>query len=226
MNIIDLKSIKKDYRNKKRIITSALRGLDLRIEEGEFVAIMGRSGSGKSTLMNIIGLLDSDFEGEYSFKSKNVKNLSGNKLSELRGKEIGFVFQQFNLLKKTDVLHNVLLPTVYRSSRGDNKRAESLIEKVGLKDKIHNKSNELSVGQIQRVAIARALMMDPSVILADEPTGNLDTKTAVEVMDLMIGLNKEGKTLVIITHEEDIAAYANRIVQLKDGQIEKEGKKR
>lgn len=226
MNIIDLKSIKKDYRNKKNVITRALRGLDLCVKEGEFVAIMGRSGSGKSTLMNIIGLLDSDFEGEYSFKSKDVKNLSGNKLSELRGREIGFVFQQFNLLKKADVLHNVLLPTVYRSSGGDKKRAESLINKVGLKDKIRNKSNELSVGQIQRVAIARALMMNPSVILADEPTGNLDTKTAMEVMDLMIGLNKEGKTLVIITHEQDIAAYANRIVLLKDGLIDKGGKRR
>ncbi|MBU0708487.1 ABC transporter ATP-binding protein [Patescibacteria group bacterium] len=226
MNIIDLKSIKKDYRNKKNVITRALRGLDLCVKEGEFVAIMGRSGSGKSTLMNIIGLLDSNFEGEYSFKSKDVKNLSGNKLSELRGREIGFVFQQFNLLKKADVLHNVLLPTVYRSSGGDKKRAESLINKVGLKDKIRNKSNELSVGQIQRVAIARALMMNPSVILADEPTGNLDTKTAMEVMDLMIGLNKEGKTLVIITHEQDIAAYANRIVLLKDGLIDKGGKRR
>ena len=196
--------------------------MDLSIEEGEFVAIMGRSGSGKSTMMNIIGLLDRNFEGEYKLAGKKVSKLSENETAGIRSKRIGFVFQQFNLLKKTSVLENVLLPTIYSPSPGDEVRAINILKAVGLGDRIQNKSNQLSGGQIQRVAIARALVMNPAIILADEPTGNLDSKTAHEVMTLLQHVNKQGKTIILITHEEDIAAYADRKIVLLDGEIEEQ----
>lgn len=217
--VIELKDIVKTY-GKGSAQVHALNKVDITIEEGEFVAIMGRSGSGKSTIMNIVGLLDRHFEGTYKLSGKKVSQLSENETADIRSKEIGFVFQQFNLLKKTSVLENVLLPAIYSPSADDELRAIEIIKSVGLGDRIHNKSNQLSGGQIQRVAIARALVMSPSIILADEPTGNLDSSTAHDVMSLLQDINKEGKTIILITHEEDIAAYADRKIVLLDGKVE------
>lgn len=221
--VIELRDIKKTYRTSAGIETRALRGIDLTINEGDFVAIMGASGSGKSSLMSIIGLLDKHFEGTYKLDGQNVAELSDSKLSELRSASIGFIFQQFNLLKRTTVLENVLLPTTYKSSVDDEIRALNAIKQVGLEKYIDNHTNQLSGGQMQRVAIARALMMDPSILLADEPTGNLDHKTAHEIMELFAHINKQGTTIVLITHEDDIAAYAKQRYELYDGQFKKGG---
>lgn len=220
-DIIELKNIKKVYRAAGGD-TEALRGVDLNIKKGEFLAIMGPSGSGKSTMMNILGLLDTPTSGKYILNNKDVSKLNEKELAKIRNKEIGFVFQQFNLLSRTTVLDNVLLPTVYGNIPDPKTKAESLINMVGLKKWSDHKSNELSGGQIQRVAIARALMMDPSIILADEPTGNLDTKRSMEIMKLFKKINQEGSTIVLITHEGYLAKYASRIIHLQDGNIIKE----
>lgn len=222
--VIRLDNIKKTYESSGGTPTLVIKGIDLNIEQGEFVAIMGASGSGKSSLMNIIGLLDRKFEGTYALVNKDVSRLSDNQASEMRNTEIGFVFQQFNLLKRTTVLQNVLLPTTYRSAPGDELRAIEVLKKVGLAEHLNKRSNQLSGGQIQRVAIARALIMNPSYLLADEPTGNLDSKRAHEIMQLFQKIHEQGTTIVLITHEHDIAAYAQRIIHIKDGRIEEENK--
>ena len=202
--------------------THALKDIDLNIQEGEFLAIMGPSGSGKSTLMNILGLLDTPTSGTYMLNDQKVSKLKEKQLASIRNKEIGFVFQQFNLLARTTVLDNVLMPTIYGNIPNPKKKAEDLIEMVGLTKWISHKSNQLSGGQIQRVAIARALMMDPSIILADEPTGNLDTKRSEEIMALFKEINKRGSTIILITHEKYLAQYASRIIHIQDGNIIKE----
>jgi len=204
----------------------ALKGVNFSIIEGEFVSIMGPSGSGKSTVMNIIGALDISTTGDYLLKGKNISNYDNNELAEIRNQEIGFVFQSFNLLPRTTVLENVKRPMMY--ARFDkNKRDKTALEKlrlVGLEDKANNLSNHLSGGQIQRVAIARALVMNPSLILADEPTGNLDSKTASEIMKTLAKMNKKGVTVIVITHEEEIAGFGRRIIKLKDGLISSDKK--
>lgn len=221
--VIELTDIKKTYRTSAGIETNALRGVSLDINEGDFVAIMGASGSGKSSLMSIIGLLDKHFTGTYKLNGDDINELSDNRLSELRSESIGFIFQQFNLLKRTSVLENVMLPTTYRSGPDDEIRALNAIKQVGLEKYINNHTNQLSGGQMQRVAIARALMMNPTILLADEPTGNLDHKTAHEIMDLFTKINQQGTTIVLITHEDDIAAYAKRRYALYDGQFKEGG---
>ncbi|MBU0706760.1 ABC transporter ATP-binding protein [Patescibacteria group bacterium] len=222
MKVIELEGIRKVYEARKGNQTNALQGVDLTIEEGDFVAVMGPSGSGKSTLLHIIGLLDKKYSGEYRLNDKSVINLSENKRADLRNEEIGFVFQRFNLLKRTTVINNILLPTVYRKTKDDLKRALRLIEKVGLNDKAEHRSNELSGGEVQRVAIARALIKDPTILLADEPTGNIDSKTACIIMDLIKKINEEGTTVILITHEENVAKYAKRIIRILDGKIIKD----
>ncbi len=200
----------------------ALRGVDLVINRGEYVAFMGPSGSGKSTLMNILGCLDTPTGGSYILNGHDVSNLSDNELAEIRNKEIGFVFQTFNLLARNTSLDNVALPLVYAgySKKERTERAEKSLTDVGLSDRMDHKPNELSGGQRQRVAIARALVNNPSIILADEPTGNLDTKTSYEIMELMENIHQKGNTVIVVTHEEDIARRAKRIVRLRDGVIE------
>ncbi len=202
----------------------ALRGVSLEIKRNEYVAIMGPSGSGKSTLMNIIGCLDTPTAGLYELNGTNVSEMNDNQLAKIRNKEIGFVFQTFNLLARSDVLHNVELPLIYGGvSSHDRKRmARESIARVGLTDRSHHKPNELSGGQRQRVAIARALVTRPSILLADEPTGNLDTKTGEEIMGLFDILHKEGNTIILVTHEEDIAAHAHRAIRIRDGHIERD----
>lgn len=216
--VIELKGISKIYKTGEED-TVALKGIDLSIEKGEFVAIMGASGSGKSTLMNILGLLDKPSAGSYVLDDKDVSRISSRNQAEIRNQQIGFVFQQFNLLPRTTVLDNVLLPTIYGKTKNNLYRAAQVIEEVGLSDRIKHKSNQLSGGQIQRVAIARALIMDPAIILADEPTGNLDTKKSYEIMELFKKINVQGTTIILITHEEEIARNADRIIRLRDGQI-------
>ncbi len=200
----------------------AIRGINLTIRIGEFVAIMGPSGSGKSTLMNILGALDSSTGGTYKLNGKNISNYTEDQLAEIRNKQIGFVFQTFNLLPRTTVLANVEKPMVYADIPGKERkeRAMKVLELVGIADKANNLSNHISGGQIQRVAVARALAMNPPILLADEPTGNLDTKMAYEIMDFIKKLNDKKHTIILITHENDIAAYSKRTVRLKDGLIE------
>lgn len=217
-NVIELKGIKKVYKTGEED-TVALKGIDLLIEKGEFVAIMGASGSGKSTLMNILGLLDKPSSGSYMLNNNDVSRLSASRQANIRNQQIGFVFQQFNLLARTTVLDNVLLPTIYGKTKNNLARATRIIEEVGLSDRIKHKSNQLSGGQIQRVAIARALIMEPAMILADEPTGNLDSKKSHELMELFTKINEKGTTIIVITHEEEIARYADRIIRLRDGEI-------
>jgi putative ABC transport system ATP-binding protein len=201
---------------------NALNGVSLEVGKNEYVALMGPSGSGKSTLMNMLGCLDSPTSGEYILNGTPVARMSDNELAEVRNKEIGFVFQTFNLLPRSTTLENVALPLVYSGAKKDARdiRAKEVLEQVGLGNRINHKPNELSGGQRQRVAIARALVNKPAIILADEPTGNLDSKTSVEIMGLLDDIHKRGNTIILVTHEEDIAKYAHRIVRLKDGVIE------
>jgi len=218
MNVIEIKNLTKVYKSGEED-TVALGGVDLTVKKGEFMAIMGPSGSGKSTLMHIIGLLDRPTAGSYMLDGNDVSKISKKAQARIRNQEIGFVFQQFNLLTRTSALENVLLPTIYGKVPNAEKKAKKLLEKVGLGDRTNNKTNQLSGGQIQRVAIARALIMDPTIILADEPTGNLDSKRSNEVMKLLQEINKSGATIVLITHEPDVARYAQRIITLRDGKI-------
>ena len=222
--VIEIKNLQKIYNADGKNPTTALREINLSVNKGDFVAIMGRSGSGKSSLMHIIGLLDQHFEGDYLLNGVSVRELSQSKLSDLRSSEIGFVFQQFNLLKRRTVMQNVLLPTVYRPATDDTERAKEAINRVGLENRISHRTNELSGGQIQRVAVARALMMRPSLLLADEPTGNLDTKNTNSIMKLFKEINQQGTTIILITHEEDIAKYAGRTIRIRDGNITEEAK--
>ena len=219
--VIEIKNLQKIYNADGKNPTTALREINLSVNKGDFVAIMGRSGSGKSSLMHIIGLLDQHFEGDYLLNGVSVRELSQSKLSDLRSSEIGFVFQQFNLLKRRTVMQNVLLPTVYRPATDDTERAKDAIKRVGLENRISHRTNELSGGQIQRVAVARALMMRPSLLLADEPTGNLDTKNTNSIMKLFKEINQQGTTIILITHEEDIAKYAGRTIRIRDGILQR-----
>ena len=219
--IIKLEEIKKDYYMGSQAIT-VLKGITLDIFKNEYVALMGPSGSGKSTLMNILGCLDSPTGGKYILNGKDVSKMPDDDLAEVRNSEIGFVFQQFNLLPSLSAAENVALPLIYAgiSKKERIERALEALDKVGLADRSHHKSNELSGGQIQRVAIARALVNNPAILLADEPTGNLDSKTSVEVMEIFGKIRAAGNTVVLVTHEEDIAAYAHRVVRLRDGLVE------
>jgi putative ABC transport system ATP-binding protein len=217
--LIELKNLSKVYNPGQDNQYQALKGINLTIDRGEFVSIMGTSGSGKSTLMQIIGALDVATGGDYYLYEQNIESYSENELSEFRNKQIGFVFQQFNLLPKYTLLDNVLLPSLYGKVENAENRAKELLKKVGLENKMYSRPNQISGGQVQRVAIARSLMMSPSIILADEPTGNLDTQTSKEIMSVFQQLNNEGNTVILITHEADIARYASRIVHIQDGVI-------
>lgn len=218
---VKLISIDKVYGQEEALKFRALKNINLTIAKGEFIAIIGPSGSGKSTLMHILGLLDRPTSGTYEFDGQDVSSLSENELAKIRNRKIGFIFQSFNLLSRTSALDNVALPLVYSgiSSKERLKRAKQALENVGLKDKFSSKPNQLSGGQQQRVAIARSLINNPEIILADEPTGNLDTKTSQEIMDIFKKLNKEGRTIILITHEHDIAKQAKKIISIKDGEI-------
>lgn len=219
--IIVVKNIEKAYKIGKEVIY-ALRDVSLTVQKNEYVALMGPSGSGKSTLMNMLGCLDSPSNGEYILNGKSVAKMSDSELAEVRNKEIGFVFQTFNLLPRSTTLENVALPLVYAGmSKADREaRAKQVLEQVGLGNRMTHKPNELSGGQRQRVAIARALVNNPAIILADEPTGNLDSKTSIEIMGLLEEIHKNGNTIILVTHEEDIAMHAHRIVRLRDGLVE------
>lgn len=224
-SIIQLDKIAKSYKIGTEVI-HALRSVSLEIYKNEYVALMGPSGSGKSTLMNVLGCLDSPTSGEYVLNSKSVAKMLDSELAEVRNKEIGFVFQSFNLLPRSTALDNVMLPLVYAGFNKEQRlaRAKEVLEQVGLGERMMHKPNELSGGQRQRVAIARALVNKPAIILADEPTGNLDSKTSVEIMGLLEEIHKQGNTIVLVTHEEDIAQHAHRIVRLKDGVVERDYK--
>jgi putative ABC transport system ATP-binding protein len=220
-SILHLESIRKSYFMGKNTL-EVLKGISLDIFKNEYVALMGPSGSGKSTLMNILGCLDTPTGGRYILNGHDVSTMEDNSLAEIRNKEIGFVFQQFNLLPRLTALENVALPLIYAgmSKKARNEKAMHVLDMVSLTDRSHHKPNELSGGQSQRVAIARALVNDPSLILADEPTGNLDTKTSYEIMDIFGKIHSTGNTVILVTHEEDIARNAHRIIRLRDGVIE------
>ncbi len=221
--IIDIKGITRDFQLGSETVY-VLKGIDLLINKGEYVALMGPSGSGKSTLMNILGCLDTPTSGSYILNGKQVSEMHDDELAEIRNKEIGFVFQTFNLMPRTTALDNVALPMVYAgfSKEARNKRATEVLTQVGLSDRMDHKPNQLSGGQRQRVAVGRALVNKPSIILADEPTGNLDSKTSIEIMKLFGEIHANGNTVILVTHEEEIAAHAHRIIRLRDGIIEKD----
>lgn len=226
MALIELRNVIKSY-PLDGFDLKILKGITLRIENGEFVAIMGPSGSGKSTLMNILGCLDKPTGGEYALDGRNVENLSKDELAEIRNQKIGFVFQGFNLLARTSALENVELPMVYAGVNDEERRikAEKALMSVGLSDRMHHQPSQLSGGQQQRVAIARAIVNEAPIIFADEPTGNLDTKMSVEIMELFTRLNKEmQRTIILVTHEEEIARYANRVIRIVDGEISSDEK--
>lgn len=225
--LIHLENVTKRYNLGDGEFYQALNGITLKIFEGEFVAIMGPSGSGKSTTMHIVGALDTPTSGKYLFKGKDISSYTEDQLAEIRNKEIGFVFQSFNLLPRTSVIKNVERPMIYGgvAPAERQKRAMEALSLVGIAEKAQNLSNQVSGGQIQRVAIARALVMNPSIILADEPTGNLDSKTSHEIMEFISQLNKKGRTIILITHEDDIAKFAKRVIRLKDGEIISDTKK-
>lgn len=220
MALIELRDVHKSYDMGAEVV-HALDGLTLEIEQGEYVAVMGPSGSGKSTLMNVIGCLDRPSSGTYRLNSEPVQDLGDQELAAIRNREIGFVFQTFNLLGRTDALHNVELPLIYSGMirRERRQRAKRALEKVGLGDRMHHQPNELSGGQRQRVAIARALVNDPSIVLADEPTGNLDSTTSKEIMELFDQLHESGNTMILVTHEPDLALHSHRRVLLMDGRV-------
>ena len=220
-SVIQIRDLKKIYKMGNSVV-KALNGVSFDVQKNEYIAIMGPSGSGKSTLMNMIGCLDTPSSGDYYLNGSNVSQMDDNELASIRNKEIGFVFQTFNLLPRTDCLQNVELPLIYSGMKTSErkKQARLTLEKVGLGDRTHHKPNELSGGQRQRVAIARALVNNPSILLADEPTGNLDSKTGVEIMQLFEDLYRAGNTILLVTHEEDIAEHARRVLRLRDGVIE------
>ncbi len=221
--MLEIKKIKKIYQMGK-VKVEALRGVSFYIDKGEFVAIMGPSGSGKSTLMHIIGCLDQPTGGSFIIGGKDVSKLNDDRLAEIRNKRIGFVFQQFNLLSRTSILHNVEIPLIYAGLKTKKRRelAKQALESVGLGDRVKHKPNEISGGEKQRAAIARALVNNPLIILADEPTGNLDTKTGEEIMKIFYKLHQQGNTVIMVTHEAEIARHAHRIIHLRDGLIEKD----
>lgn len=225
-NVIDIKGITRDFQLGQETV-KVLKGIDLIIEKGEYVAFMGPSGSGKSTLMNLLGCLDTPTSGSYILNGADVSTMTDDQLAEIRNKEIGFVFQTFNLLPRTTALDNVALPMIYagKSKTERNERAAEVLKNVGLADRMDHKPNQLSGGQRQRVAVGRALVNKPSIILADEPTGNLDSKTSVEIMNLFDEIHAAGNTVILVTHEEDIAEHAHRVIRLRDGVIEKDERK-
>ncbi|GER59714.1 macrolide ABC transporter ATP-binding protein [Patiriisocius marinus] len=219
--VIDIKGIRRDFPLGQEIV-KVLKGIDLQIEKGDYVALMGPSGSGKSTLMNLLGCLDTPTSGSYLLNGQDVSNMTDDALAEIRNKEIGFVFQTFNLLPRTTALDNVALPMIYAgaSKKERTKRAEEVLTDVGLADRMDHRPNQLSGGQRQRVAVGRALVNKPSIILADEPTGNLDSKTSVEIMALFDAIHASGNTVILVTHEEEIAEHAHRVIRLRDGLVE------
>ncbi len=226
MSLLEIKDIRRDFKLGNEVL-HVLKGIYLSIEKGEYVALMGPSGSGKSTLMNILGCLDTPTSGEYILNGRDVSKLSDGELADIRNKEIGFVFQTFNLMPRTTALDNVALPMVYAGIGKEKRRerAREVLELVGLGDRMAHKPNELSGGQRQRVAVARALVNHPSIILADEPTGNLDSKTSYEIMGLFNEIHQKGNTVILVTHEEDIAQHAHRIIRLRDGLIDSDTRK-
>ncbi len=225
--LIKIANIKRNFELGDEIVY-VLKGIDLEINKGEYVALMGPSGSGKSTLMNLLGCLDTPTSGTYILNGKDVSKMRDDELAEIRNKEIGFVFQTFNLLPRTTALDNVALPMIYAGYPKEerNKRAIEVLKQVNLADRMDHQPNQLSGGQRQRVAVARALVNKPSIILADEPTGNLDSKTSIEIMNLFNDIHANGNTVILVTHEEEIAAYAHRVIRLRDGMIESDNRKK
>ncbi|MBZ0327841.1 MAG: ABC transporter ATP-binding protein [Altibacter sp.] len=224
--VIKIRDITRDFPLGQEVV-KVLKGIDLDIERGEYVALMGPSGSGKSTLMNLLGCLDTATSGTYELNEQDVSDMSDDELAEIRNKEIGFVFQTFNLLPRTTALENVALPMIYAGySKSDRiKRATEVLQDVGLADRMDHKPNQLSGGQRQRVAVGRALVNKPSIILADEPTGNLDSKTSLEIMNLFDEIHRNGNTVIVVTHEEEVAQHAHRVIRLRDGMVESDVRK-